>query len=244
MTRRERLSIALPRISLFGAAFLALVALAGPVDAAHQAQPSVKQTSRFLWGLAGEESGWNYYARNVYSGAFGKYQIMPANWIVWSHQYLGDGWIDQSPANQEVVARAKIVDLYDWLGKWKRVAYWWLTGLTDTHRKHWSDVAQNYVHNVMSLMSRAPRKHLAHPPHSTGKHSVRAGDLRLSVQRLKMHRKPGIKGPVAHARAGSSLQILALRHGPRHNVLWFKARNAKGRTGWLMVKHTLPYGHD
>jgi hypothetical protein len=38
----------------------------------------------FMWGLAGEESGWQYYIRNPYSGAFGKYQIMPANWNSWA----------------------------------------------------------------------------------------------------------------------------------------------------------------
>ena len=64
------------------------LAVAAPAEAA-QHRPSVKETSRFLWGLAGEESGWNYFVRNRYSGAFGKYQIMPFNWGPWTQQYIG-----------------------------------------------------------------------------------------------------------------------------------------------------------
>ena len=44
------------------------------------------------------------------------------------HSYLGDARADQTPWNQERVAFGKIRDLYRWLGSWKRVAYWWLTG--------------------------------------------------------------------------------------------------------------------
>ncbi len=43
-----------------------------------------------MWAMAGQESGWDYYARNASSGAFGKYQIMPFNWPVWADEYLGD----------------------------------------------------------------------------------------------------------------------------------------------------------
>ena len=34
----------------------------------------------------------------------------------------------RAPRNQESVARGKIHALYHWLGSWRRVAYWWLTG--------------------------------------------------------------------------------------------------------------------
>jgi hypothetical protein len=132
MSHRLHAVIALPRLTrlvLIGATFACFVAVAAPAEASHHG-PSVKETSRFLWGLAGEESGWNYFARNRYSGAFGKYQIMPFNWGPWTQQYIGEGWVDWTPANQEVVARAKVLDLYSWLGEWRRVAYWWLTGDT------------------------------------------------------------------------------------------------------------------
>src|SRR5262249_11345462 len=98
--------------------------------------------------------------------------------------------------------------------------------------------------NVMSLMRGAPRRHLSKPQGPSPRHHyVRTGDLRLSVERMTMHRKPGHKHTVAHAKPGSSLKILKLRTGPRGHVLWFEARNAKGRTGWIQVRHTLPYGH-
>ena len=32
------------------------------------------------------------------------------------------------PSNQEKVAAGKMTSLYRWLGSWRRVAYWWLTG--------------------------------------------------------------------------------------------------------------------
>jgi hypothetical protein len=245
MSHRLHAVIALPRLTrlaLVGAAFACFVAVAAPAEAAHH-QPSVKETSRFLWGLAGEESGWNYFARNSYSGAFGKYQIMPFNWGPWTRQYIGDGWVDWTPANQEVVARAKVLDLYAWLGEWRRVAYWWLTGDTDKHKKHWSPVARHYVRNVLSLMESARGHRMSRPDHPSRHHWVRPGDRRLATTRLVMHRKPGIKHTVGHIHSMSSLKILKLRHGPRHHSVWFKARNKKGVSGWVQVKRTYPLTH-
>ena len=46
--------------------------------------PDRDEQLRFMWAMAGQESGWDYYARNSASGAFGKYQIMPFNWPVWA----------------------------------------------------------------------------------------------------------------------------------------------------------------
>ena len=108
-------------------------------------RPDHDEQLRFMWAMAGQESGWDYYARNSSSGAFGKYQIMPFNWPVWAAQYLGDGRADQTPFNQEKVAYGKLRDLYGWLGSWKRVAYWWLTGRTDRNEKRWSGYATGYV---------------------------------------------------------------------------------------------------
>ena len=151
MSHRLHAVIALPRLAklaLIGATFACFVAAAVPADAANHG-PSVKQTSRFLWGLAGEESGWNYYARNRYSGAFGKYQIMPFNWPVWAKRYLGDRKARATPVNQERIAAGKLTDLYRRFGgSWDRTAYWWLTG------KHgppatWSTFASHYVNGVM-----------------------------------------------------------------------------------------------
>ena len=104
---------------------------------------------RFLYALGQVESGGNYYARNPTSGAYGKYQIMPSNWPSWAEKYLGNADAPQSPRNQEIVARGKVHDLHHWLGKWRRVAYWWLTGSSKT--SGWSDYASRYVEKVITI---------------------------------------------------------------------------------------------
>ena len=44
---------------------------------------------RFLYALGQVESGGSYTARNTTTGAYGKYQIMPASWAAWAKLYLG-----------------------------------------------------------------------------------------------------------------------------------------------------------
>jgi len=104
--------------------------------------------SRFMSAMGRLESGGRYTARNTSSGAYGKYQIMPSNWPAWARQYLGNARAGQTPANQERVAAGKMTSLYRWLGSWKRVAYWWLTGSSRT--TGWSGSAKRYVAKVMS----------------------------------------------------------------------------------------------
>ena len=103
---------------------------------------------RFMYALGQVESGGNYTARNPTSGAYGKYQIMPYNWGPWALKYLGDASAPQTPANQETVARAKVHELYHWLGLYSRTAYWWLTGSSKTGG--WTDYATRYVEKVMA----------------------------------------------------------------------------------------------
>ena len=146
----RRLLILLVVLMIAGTLNLAAARQAGA------ATPDPREQQRFMWAMAGQESGWDYYARNRSSGAFGKYQIMPFNWPNWAGKYLGDRHADQTPYNQEKVASGKIADLYRWLGSWKRVAYWWLTGKTDKKRKRWSSYARGYVDNIMRLRARAP----------------------------------------------------------------------------------------
>ena len=104
--------------------------------------------ARFMNAIAKVESGGRYTAQNASSGAFGKYQIMPSNWPAWARQYLGNAHAAQTPANQEKVAAAKFRALYTWLGSWRRVAYWWLTGSAAT--SGWSASARLYVDKVMT----------------------------------------------------------------------------------------------
>ena len=102
-----------------------LLAAVAPVATFAKDPPGL---ARFMNAIAKVESGGRYTAQNASSGAFGKYQIMPSNWPAWARQYLGNAHAAPTPANQERVAAAKFRALYNWLGSWRRVAYWWLTG--------------------------------------------------------------------------------------------------------------------
>ena len=174
-------------VGLSSAGLLSIVD-AGPAAAG---APSRQEQVRFMWAMAGQESGWDYYARNASSGAFGKYQIMPFNWPVWAAQYLADGRADQTPWNQETVAYGKLRDLYGWLGSWKRVAYWWLTGRTDRSEKRWSGYARAYVHNIMQLRRQAPPG-AGRMPVRTSSRSER-GDWRRAAVEQRLRLDPGGK---------------------------------------------------
>jgi Transglycosylase-like domain len=122
-----------------------LVSIQTPVDT----QAHARGIDRFLYALAQVESGGNYRARNPVSGAYGKYQIMPFNWGPWARRYVGYARALPTPRNQETVARRKVHALHHWLGSWRRVAYWWLTGKSNT--SGWSAYATRYVRNVMAI---------------------------------------------------------------------------------------------
>jgi hypothetical protein len=109
--------------------------------------------ARFMYALGQVESGGDYYAKNPSSGAYGKYQIMPSSWRAWAERYLGDANAKQTPANQEIVATAKVKALYKGLQSWRRVAYWWLTGSSAT--SGWSAYATRYVDRVMAYYNKS-----------------------------------------------------------------------------------------
>ena len=201
--------------------------------------PDHREQLRFMWAMAGQESGWDYYARNRSSGAFGKYQIMPFNWPAWAAKYIGDKQADQTPWNQEKVAYGKIHDLYRWLGSWKRVAYWWLTGRTDRNEKRWSSYAKGYVDNIMRLRRRAPAKGSAMPAKTSSKAARgdwrRSGSeqqLRLSVGGRTWPRGGGV-------RDGVVLKVRAAKTTPK-GVRWLAVVTVDGRLGWLRQSQTVP----
>jgi Transglycosylase SLT domain len=117
--------------------------------------------SRFMYAMGRVESGGNYYARNASSGAYGKYQIMPSNWPSWALRYIGSSSAKPTPQNQEIVAAGKFRTLYRGLESWRRVAYWWLTGSSQT--SGWSTYATNYVSRVMTIYRSAPVAPVAPP---------------------------------------------------------------------------------
>jgi hypothetical protein len=130
------------------AATLAVVLLIGAVGPAPIAAADPPGLDRFMTAIARVESGGNHKARNKTSGAYGRYQILPSNWRAWAGRYLGNPNAKPTPANQEKVAKAKMRSLYRWLGSWRRVSYWWLTGSSRTTA--WSRAASNYVTRVMA----------------------------------------------------------------------------------------------
>jgi hypothetical protein len=163
---------------------------------------------------------------------------MPFNWPVWAGQYLGDARADQTPWNQERVASGKLRDLYRWLGTWKRVAYWWLTGRTDRDERDWSSYASAYVRNIMALRQRAPAD-AGEWPARTSVHPGR-GDWRISATRQRL-RDEAAGRPWRRAGRLEDGQVVRIRHASGHGpVRWLRVVTRDGRMGWLPQSRTLP----
>ena len=128
-------------------ATFATIVLVGAIVPAATFASDPPGLARFMYALGKVESGGDYFARNDSSGAYGKYQIMPASWRGWAARYLHDANARPTPANQEIVASAKLRALQAGLGSWRRTAYWWLTGSSRT--SGWSSYATRYVLRVM-----------------------------------------------------------------------------------------------
>ena len=210
---------------------------ATPVAAAEA--PDRDEQLRFMWAMAGQESGWDYYARNRASGAFGKYQIMPFNWPEWAEKYLGERDADQTPWNQEQVAFGKLRDLYSWLGSWKRVAYWWLTGSSEPDQTRWSSYAAGYVTNILALRKQAPAD-VDRMPERTSSRAQR-GDWRQAARDQRLRLSPnGTRWPMrGRIRDGEIMKVRASRLTPA-GERWVAVVTIDGRLGWLRQSRTLP----
>jgi len=104
-----------------------------------------------MTGLACIESGGRYDAYNATSGAYGKYQIMPRNWVGWTGRYLGNPWQGPTARAQEYVAKARIADLWALHHSWALVAHWWHTGNAEPDRTLWSNANNSYVNAVIAI---------------------------------------------------------------------------------------------
>jgi hypothetical protein len=129
-------------------AILAAALSVGLLGAAPTLAADPPGLDQFMTATARVESGGNHKAVNRTSGAYGRYQIMPVNWRAWARRYLGNANAAPTLANQEKVAKAKMGSLYRWLGSWRRVSYWWLTG--SSGMTAWSKRATSYVTRVMA----------------------------------------------------------------------------------------------
>lgn len=147
------------RLKVVPVALLATIVVIGSLGVATTLAADPPGLARFMYAMGQVESGGNYYARNPVSGAYGKYQIMPASWRAWADRYLGDPNARPTPANQEFVAASKMRALYRGLDSWRRVAYWWLTGSSRT--TGWSDYATRYVRRVMTIYKNTSAADLA-----------------------------------------------------------------------------------
>lgn len=125
-----------------------LVSIVPAVVSSATAPPGIE---RFLYALGEVESGGSYTARNATTGAYGKYQIMPASWAGWARLYLGTSTAPQTPANQEIVAHRKVTALFVWLDTWPTVAHWWLSGSSERNPALWSSFSRSYVQRIMTL---------------------------------------------------------------------------------------------
>lgn len=195
---------------------------AAPSDTAHVS------IDAFMTAIAHVESGGRYTARNKSSGAYGKYQMMPANWPGWAQKYLGNASAPQTPENQEKVARAKFTDLYKWLGDWRAVAHWWLTGGSnkDTHNNPnaWSSSSTKYVNNVMAGLGLGPVSGSSLKVQSTGP----AGGTRAPGASSKPAAKPKPGKPIMSGRDEGPLRVIVGEGRP----------SPKGGGGQPLTKNT------
>ena len=184
-------------------AALAMILVLTASGSAAFAAKSPPGLSKFMYAIGRIESGGNYTARNSSSGAYGKYQILPSNWPAWARRYLGTSTARQTPSNQEKVAAGKMTSLYGWLGSWKRVAYWWLTGSSRT--TGWSTSAKHYVAKVMRYYRAAGGKDTA-TKHAVGKKSNERSKAIAYTGNWRLAKHDGYGGgQVAYAKsAGAS----------------------------------------
>ena len=226
-------------VAVFGVALLLSQAsfLPTPADARERVPSRVAQ-ERFMWAMATRESSRDYYARNRSSGAFGKYQIMPFNWGPWSLKYLGDAATDQTPWNQERVAYGKLRDLHEWLGSWRRVAYWWLTGSKTPNEGRWTSYARGYVDDIMRLRKQAPAKGSSMPPRTSS--TAQRGDWRRAGLEQRLHLTAAGHRWQRRGRLEDG-QILKVQAHRRHGGdRWLRVATADSRVGWVKQARTVP----
>jgi len=149
------LRVAVPRARAAVVSVFATILVLGLVPPTPAVAHEPDGIDRFMEAVGQVESGGRYQAHNRSSGAYGKYQIMPTSWRGWARLYLGDANASRTPQNQEIVARAKMTALYRWLGDWRRVAHWWLTGSSRSEAL-WSTAGRRYVAKVMKAYREGP----------------------------------------------------------------------------------------
>ena len=86
---------------------------------------NISDLDALLRAIGGQESGGDYSATNSRTKAFGKYQIMPENWPSWSREAGLPEGAEQTPENQEIVARYKLGEYLQKYGAEGAAAAWY-----------------------------------------------------------------------------------------------------------------------
>lgn len=203
----------------------------------------------FMTGLACVESSGRFTAFNEVSSAYGKYQVMPRNWVAWARYYLGNRWAQPTPRNQEYVVRERIIDLFNVHPSWRNVAHWWLTGDAHTKETLWSDVSLGYVNRVMTIAAAAatPALSAAVPaacfPMDLRPPTIRTEPfphVRVTGGAVNVRRAAGYEfRTVTVVRRGQRLAVLGSARDPRGKP-WLRVGLWDGRTGWIASWLTEP----
>jgi len=220
---RPRAILAALAVAVFAAGSLV------PAAAAHP-HPEPRGLDAFMRALGQVESSGRYTAVNAVSGAYGKYQVMPANWPVWAGRYIGNKAAPQSPANQEAVVRGRLIDLHRSLGSWPRVAYWWLTGSTKGV-DGWSAYARRYVDKVMALAGGQGWKPVAAGGPTQGKSPATTSP---STSKVSAPKAPAVKAPAVPIRVAEGDQRI------RYSGAWGRAAHpgyAGGEVAWTASRN-------
>ena len=90
----------------------------------------------FFRAVGAQESGGDYGATNSRTKAFGKYQILPSNWPSWSREAGLPEGAEQTPENQEKVAKYKLGQYFDKYGAEGALVAWY-SG--EQNAKRWVD---------------------------------------------------------------------------------------------------------
>lgn len=235
LTRVRAATALLLALCLLVGGQLALPAAAGP-----RGRDAIT-IEQFMTGLACIESSGRFTATNARSGAYGKYQIMPRNWVVWAGRYLRDRWAQPTPQNQEFVARARIAKLYRVKDSWRRVAYWWLTGRDGADETRWSRKARGYVDAVMAMTARAASRTGRGVPQRCVPTDFGTPDIRsqprqrvgVAAGSVYVRRAPGYENRMINVvRRGEVLPVLD-RDRDARGRRWLKVGLRNGQTGWV-----------
>ena len=225
-------------------------AVCGVAFAASAAPAAARQhvdLDSFLTGLACTESGGRFQAVNASTGAFGKYQVMPRNWVSWSARYLNNRWAAPTKRNQEFVVRMRVSELRSLPRTWREIAHWWLTGNATSDEALWSMHSTGYVNRVVGTARDAAKP--------DARSLVSAPCFPANVPDAHVRAKPWprvtITGGRVNVRAGAGAEnrmLTTVKRGTKLAVLgraadargkdWLHVGLSDGTTGWVAAWYT------